>query len=323
MRARVFHNACTAAALCATLLAARGAHAFCQATTCDPTKISDMCEFDAQNCLTVGLPLVWQSNCVTVSVQADGAPKQNIDYETALGSVTRAFAAWTGASCDGGPPAMTVQVSGPITCDASEYNPDKGNANIVVFRQDSWPYVGGQDALGLTSVHFEAATGTIWDSDIEVNAVDATLSVGDPVPANAVDLDSLLTHEAGHLLGLAHTTDKSATMFPGYTEGTSTLRHLAQDDIKGICTLYPPGRQASSTSCEPRHGYSDLCGAQQTSTTSDDPQTTPASTPSSKSCSIARVATEREGGAFFSAVLGACLAVTALARRRVRRAKSA
>lgn len=304
-------------ALSAALLMPRAAHAFCQATTCDPTQVSDMCQFDAQNCLTVGMPLVWQSNCVTVSVQADGAAKQNIDYEAALGSVTRAFAAWTGASCNGGHPSMTVNVSGPITCDASEYNTNKGNANIVVFRQDSWPYVGGQDALGLTRVHFEVSSGTIWDSDIEVNAVDATLSVGDPVPPNAVDLDSLLTHEAGHLLGLAHTTDKTATMFPGYVEGSSSLRHLAQDDITGVCTLYPPNRQVSSTSCEPRHGYSDLCGAQQTSAPPDtDPTTTPSST-TTKSCSVARVGAGHSDGlliALFSAGFGATL----LARRRKR-----
>jgi len=149
-------------ALLAPLLLARNARAFCQATTCDPTNISEMCQFNAQNCLIVGQPLAWQSNCVTVSVQAAGAPKQHIDYNAALGSVTRAFAAWTSAACSGGPPSIAVHVTGPISCDASEYNPDRSNANIVVFREDSWPYVGGEDALGLTRVHFEKATGTIW-----------------------------------------------------------------------------------------------------------------------------------------------------------------
>jgi MYXO-CTERM domain-containing protein len=251
------------AALLTALFSAQRASAFCQATTCDPTMLSEMCQFNAQNCLTVGQPLAWQSNCVTVSVQAAGAPKQNIDYDAAAGSVTRAFAAWTNAACAGGAPSITVHVTGPISCEASEYNSAGGNANIVVFREDTWPYVGGEDALGLTRVRFEPATGAIWDSDIEVNAVDASLSIGDPVPPNSVDLDSLLTHEAGHLLGMAHTLDKTATMFAGYQEGTNTLRTLAPDDVTGICAIYPPTRQASSTSCEPRHGYSDLCGAQQ------------------------------------------------------------
>ena len=306
---------CACLVLLVASLSARRAAAFCQATTCDPTQISDMCEFNAQNCLTVGQPLAWQSNCVTVSVQAAGAPKQHIEYAAALGSVTRAFAAWTSASCNGATPSITVQVSGPISCDASEYNADRGNANIVVFREDSWPYVGGEDALGLTRVHFETATGTIWDSDIEVNAVDATLSIGDPVPPTAVDLDSLLTHEAGHLLGLAHTTDKTATMFPGYSEGTSGLRTLAPDDVSGICALYPPTRQASSTSCEPRHGYSDLCGAQQTAPPPNMDMTT--TTTTAKGCGISQT----RGGAPAAVTLGVLLGLGLLGRQRRSRAR--
>jgi len=247
--------------LALVLLGAHGAAAFCQATTCDPSK--SHCSTDGLGCFTTGLPLSWASNCVTVSVQADAAPKQHIDYAAAQSSVERAFAAWTHARCDGGSPSISVVVNGPISCGASEYNSDRGNANIVVFREDAWPYTGGEDALGLTLIRFDPANGEIWDSDIEVNAVDEPLSVGDPL-AVAVDLDSLLTHEAGHLLGLGHNTqDETATMFPGYHTGSIELRSLAADDIAGICDIYPPNRKASSKSCEPRHGFSDLCGAEQ------------------------------------------------------------
>ncbi len=86
--------------------------------------------------------------------------------------------------------------------------------------------------------------------------------MGDP-NVGQVDLDSLVTHEAGHLLGLAHTPDASATMFAGYRRGTIDLRSLEADDIAGLCAIYPPTRVASSSSCEPRHGYADRCGADQ------------------------------------------------------------
>ena len=248
--------------ICGLILAlnASPASAFCQATTCDPASMH--CGTDAHNCLSDGKPLVWSSTCITVSVQATGSPKQHISYADAEASVARAFATWTSAPCDGGRPSIAVHVEGPVTCDASEYNADRGNANIVVFREDSWPYVGGQDALGLTRIRFDPETGEIYDSDIEVNAVDEALSVGEPRPAE-VDLDSLLTHEAGHLLGLAHAQDPTATMFPGYHPGSIDLRSLAADDVTGVCSVYPHSRQASSSSCEPRHGYADLCGADQ------------------------------------------------------------
>ncbi len=273
---------------------ARSASAFCQATTCDPG--TTLCPTDAQGCFATGKPLSWWSSCVTVSVQADGAPLQHITFENAEASVTRAFAAWTSAPCSGGLPSITVNVQGPISCDASEYNADRGNANIVVFREDSWPYTGGQDALGLTRIHFDPDTGEIYDSDIEVNAVDEPLTIGDPKPG-AVDLDSLLTHEAGHLLGLAHNThDTTATMYPGYVKGSIDLRSLAADDIAGLCSIYPHSRQASSSSCDARHGYSDLCGA-------DQPEPPPAEdpAPSSSSCSLHPGSqTNRDSAAFLA-----------------------
>ena len=267
------------------LFGAHSASAFCQATSCNPNETE--CSTTPLGCFSTGFPLSWASNCVTVSVQADGAPKQHISYAAARSSVERAFAAWTDAACDEGSPSISVVVNGPVACNASEYNADRGNANVVVFREDAWPYVGGEDALGLTIVRFDPMSGEIWDADIEINAVDEPLSVGAPV-AGSVDLDSLLTHEAGHLLGLGHNTlDESATMFPGYHTGSVELRSLADDDIEGICNIYAPARKASSTSCEPRHGFSDLCGALQ-------PAPTPKpSDQESSGCSLAAGSSQR------------------------------
>lgn len=249
------------AALLASVWSAAGeASAFCRTTTCDP-KLTGSCPANQQGCETTGIPLFWASSCVTVSVQADAAPKQHIDYATAQGSVERAFGAWMNAECSGNPPSITVDVQGPIQCHQSEYNPDRGNANVVLFREDEWPYPGGQDALGETFINFDPKTGEIWDADIEINAVSEKLSV-DPT-AEEVDLDSLLTHEAGHLLGLDHTQDRAATMFPGYSRGSTDLRTLGYDDVSGLCAIYPASRTTTSDSCTPRHGFSELCGADQ------------------------------------------------------------
>jgi len=289
-----------------SLFVARGAVAFCRATTCDPRK--EVCATDAQGCFTTGLPLSWASNCVTVSVQGDGSPKQNIDFEAARINVEHAFAAWTSATCEGGSPSISVVVNGPVSCDASEYNADRGNANIVMFREDSWPYAGGEDALGLTLIRFDPDTGAIWDSDIEVNAVDEPLSVGAPT-AGAVDLASLLTHEAGHLLGLGHNVyDETATMFPGYHTGSIELRSLADDDIAGICEIYPPKRKPSTTNCEPRHGFSESCGADQPAAAPPEP-----SDPKRSSCSFACAASPHD--AAFSGLLAA-LALLVIRRSR-------
>ncbi len=294
--------------LSVALSGARHAGAFCRATSCDPKLQPAVgCPVNKQGCETSGVPLFWASDCITVSVQGDAAPTQHIDYATAEASVERAFAAWTGAECSGEAPSIRVLVQGPVRCNESQYNSDRGNANIVSFREDEWPYPGGQDALGMTFVNFDPKSGEIWDVDVELNALKETLSV-DP-SADEVDLDSLLTHEAGHVLGLAHTQDKAATMFPGYGRGTTGLRTLGYDDVSGLCAIYPASRALTTTSCTPRHGFSELCGADQPapSSNTDEP-------PTSAGCSVS---TRRRGSTLgLVATLSLVFAVFSGRRRR-------
>ena len=116
-----------------------------------------------------------------------------------------------------------------------EYNSTQNNANILAVRDDEWPYVGAEDALAFTHLHFDTDTGELYDADIEVNSVIQRYSVSEPV--NGADLDSVLTHEVGHLLGLSHTLVTDATMYASYTEGTDSLRTLTDDDVHGVCDL--------------------------------------------------------------------------------------
>jgi hypothetical protein len=235
--------------------------AFCRATTCDPKR--QVCERDEKTwCLLTGLPLAWSSSCVSVGVHQLGSPRNGLSYDTVVGVVEQAFAAWTQAECAGGRPAITVQTTQPISCGASEYNAERGNANVVLFREDEWPYVGG-DAIGLTTSRFKPSTGQLWDADIEINATNGPISTGDPI--QGADLLSVLTHEAGHFLGLSHSREPGATMQEFYNPEVDggTFRSLEADDINGICAIYPPGRVAASTSCDNRHGFSPLCGDEQ------------------------------------------------------------
>jgi matrixin len=295
-----------AAAALPLLLAAPAASAFCRTTTCDPSSPEQACKLDAGLCVTSGKPLGWRSSCVSVGVQQLGAPKNGFSYDEVAGVVESAFGAWMKASCSGKPPSIDVELLGAVECNVSEYNSDAGNANIVMFRGGPWPYVGAQNALALTTTRFDNETGDLWDADIEINGADSNLSIGDPIKGD--DLLSVLTHEAGHFLGLSHSSDDSATMKPVYDPGRdgAAFRSLAQDDVDGICALYPPDRKAATTSCENRHGFSGQCGA-------DQPEKT-----DSEGCSVSSQGSASSSSSPQSLV--GLLAVLALCRaRRLRR----
>ena len=128
--------------------------------------------------------------------------------------------------------------------------------------------------VALTSVLYNPDTGRIMDADIELNGWDGA-DAGGPIaipprhgwyftcydatqPAaqcasygadacKFIDLRNTATHEVGHVIGLAHNPrdpskpqDSWPTMDPTTTPGETWKRLLSQDDVDGVCAIYPP-----------------------------------------------------------------------------------
>ncbi len=248
------------------------ARAFCQATTCAVTGEND-CDPDARGCSTRGLPLYWPSLCVTYAVEEQGSLARGIPAEMADDAMEQAFRSWVSAPCsEGERPSLGVVALGPVRCGEAEFNfPKDGtagapNANILIFRDESW----GEDTsteedtieIARTVLTFDMNTGALHDADIEINTFANSFSLpGEPVTQ---DLLSVLTHEAGHFLGLAHTQARNATMNAQYALDDLAYRTLAEDDIAGICAVYPPDEVEFDTcppTTGPRHGFSRDCGS--------------------------------------------------------------
>jgi hypothetical protein len=139
-----------------------------------------------------------------------------------------------------------------------EYSKNSVNVNVILFHDDEWPHPNSEDAVGLTSTTYDERTGEIFDADIEINST-LELSSSDVVDMGKYDLLSVLTHEVGHFLGLAHSMDLSSTMQPVYQVGTDDFRSLSDDDIAGICDIYPPERPAQPCDFSPRGGFASEC----------------------------------------------------------------
>ncbi|XP_047961516.1 metalloendoproteinase 5-MMP-like [Salvia hispanica] len=55
---------------------------------------------------------------------------------------------------------------------------------------------------------------------------------------DGIHFESVAMHQLGHILGLGHTTEIKALMYPGISMGE--IKKLHVDDIYGISVLYPP-----------------------------------------------------------------------------------
>jgi len=238
-------------AIVAVMTVAPDARAFCRQTTSPPTNPSFNPEPD---CWPKGLPQFWPGRCVGYNIQSgDRLP---LKYDDAAEIIARSFARWANATCptDGtGRSRVSIDVRdlGPVACGkAGSKGGNKGsdnrngpNQNVIAFRVNDWEYGDPEldGTLALTFTYFNKETGEIRGSDMVINNRGHTIVAGIP-KADENDLESIMTHEAGHFLGLAHSADVNATMFYSYSKEQSPTseRMLGADDINGICDAYPP-----------------------------------------------------------------------------------
>ena len=120
--------------------------------------------------------------------------------------------------------------------------------NVIIFDEDGSILGQGSSTLATTQFWISVSTGRLLDADIVFNGKNFNFATN----GNNYDLESVATHEIGHLFGLDHAnigyevdTSIRPTMSPYYF-GLSA-KSLEQDDNAGICAIYPTSSYFANT----------------------------------------------------------------------------
>jgi hypothetical protein len=165
--------------------------------------------------------------------------------------VARAAEQWSQPPCS----AVRFEIAGST---AAGLAPD-GQSTVLCIDHD-WNC--GAGAAGC-SLWVPRGQGETPENDIALNAADLLWLDGGPdaTQTGAIDPVAVLTHELGHMVGLAHSPDPFATMYYG-TLPNGLQATIAGDDRAGICALYPSGQPgcAEDSDCGPDGFCAEIAG---------------------------------------------------------------
>jgi hypothetical protein len=118
----------------------------------------------------------------------------------------------------------------------------------VATRQNDvfWGPIEDRNVIAVTTVWYTRGTKQIVEADIELNSylqwgIDSDGETGPATLANAYDVQNIVTHEAGHVCGLAdlYTARSSELTMYGYGAlGETKKDSLELGDIAGLQKLY-------------------------------------------------------------------------------------
>lgn len=168
------------------------------------------------------------------------------EFREAIG---RSFATWESV------PTAAIQFTPRGVSDRDSSDAD----GVTLLAFDSRPEL--DRTLGATSYTVDVMSGALLEADVFFNAAFpwSTASGGQ---AGRYDLESIATHEIGHLVGLGHSAlgetemvgsgrrvlSAGAVMFPiAFSPGNIDGRRLQADDIAGVSDIYPDGAFRATT----------------------------------------------------------------------------
>jgi hypothetical protein len=161
----------------------------------------------------------WASTPITVRVYTGGNSTIN-DGDGGVTAVVGAIKAW-----------------GIISSSSTSSPAVRGSAPATITLNNNGKICTGSCLAATLTGYYSGST--INDADIYTNTrYSYTSSRETDGCSGEYDIDGIMVHEVGHVIGLGHSTVTGATMYPSVSSCNYNNRTLESDDIAGKNDLY-------------------------------------------------------------------------------------
>lgn len=169
----------------------------------------------------------FEKKALSIGLHVTGCP--TVSPAELKQTVLSVLSAWSGVEC-----SIVRLIGGEVIENVDAPQTDGISLIKFISKGDDWKWPKGSVMQVIMVTNTQ--TGEIRDADILLNSWSFQFSTS---PQKEFDLQSVLTHGVGRLLGLGYSQNKNAALYDSINPGETDKRVLDQDDKDALCSLYP------------------------------------------------------------------------------------
>lgn len=143
---------------------------------------------------------------------------------------------------DGGVTAVVgaIRVWGIISSSTTSSAAVRGTAPATIMLNTNGGVCTDSCLAATLTGYYVTQTGDdrIYDADIYTNTSQPLYSSREAGCSGEYDIDGIMAHEVGHVIGIGHSNVSGATMYPSVSACNTANRTLATDDVNAKNDLY-------------------------------------------------------------------------------------
>ena len=116
----------------------------------------------------------------------------------------------------------------------------RGSAPATIMLNSNGGLCTGNCLAATLTGYYVSQSGDdrIYDADVYTNTAIQMYSSGESGCSAEYDINGIMVHEVGHVIGIGHSSVSGATMYPSISSCNTSARTLASDDIAARDDLY-------------------------------------------------------------------------------------